>query len=274
MNNRRTFIFLLLAFGWSWINWSIALYFLSDGINDESIGQFVKYFFIGVYGPVIASIVATLMFGGLSETLALLKKIFIWKFPAFNYLAAFILPLILLGSGIVLYSLFVGSPGNIGEQAALAIPLTLWRSLFAGPLGEELGWRGFLLPELQKDNSAIKSSVIVGFIHCIWHLPLFWAPFGALPSGQPFSPLLMFTYLVLVICWSCIQTWLVNNSKGSVLIAILFHLFINVGIVLMFFPEIYTDADKAKSVYYLSSVITIPFTIFLCMKTKLISKGA
>jgi uncharacterized protein len=273
MKNRRTIIFLLLAFGWSWINWSIALYFLSDGINDESIGQFVKYFFIGVYGPVISAIVTTMYFGGLSAVMVLFKKIFIWKFPAFNYLAAFLLPIIFLGSGIALYALFIGSPGDIGEQAALVIPLTLWRSLFAGPLGEELGWRGFLLPELQKDNSAIKSSIIVGFIHCIWHLPLFWAPFGALPSGQPFSLFLVFMYLVLVICWSCIQTWFVNNSKGSVLIAILFHLFINVGIVLMFFPEIYTDANSAKLVYYLSSVLTIPFTIFLCMKTKLISKS-
>lgn len=263
---------MLLAFGWSWINWFIGLYFLSAGINDESIDHFVRYFFIGVYGPVIASIITTLTFGGLSETFALFKKIFIWKFPVFNYLAAFILPLLFLGSGIALYSLFIGSPGNIGEQAALAIPFTLWRALFAGPLGEELGWRGFLLPELQENNSAIKSSVILGAIHCVWHLPLFWAPFGSLPSGQPFSALLLITYLVLVICWSCVQTWLVNSSKGSVLIAILFHLFINVGIVLIFFPEIYTDANKAKLVYYLSTVLTIPFTIFLCVKTKLNSR--
>jgi len=273
MKNHKPLLFLLIAFGWSWINWSIGLYFLSDGVNDETISQFVKYFFIGVYGPVIGAIITAAYFGGLEETLALLKKLFIWKYPAFNYLFVFALPLLFLGSGIVLYALFIDSPGSFEKQTVLTIPLLLLRSLYAGPLGEELGWRGFLLPELQKNNSAINSSIIVGFIHFSWHLPLFWAPFGTLLSGQPFSLLLLSTYIVLVICWSCAQTWLVNNSKGSVLIAILFHLFVNAGIVLLFFPEIYSDASRAKTVYYLSSVVTIPFTILLCLKTKLVSKS-
>ena len=37
------------------------------------------------------------------------------------------------------------------------------KNLFAGPLGEELGWRGFALNELQKKHSPIKSSIIIGF---------------------------------------------------------------------------------------------------------------
>jgi len=273
VKNNRSFSFLLIAFGWSWINWSIGLYFLSGGINNETISQFVKFFFIGVYGPAIGAIITTAYFGGLAETLTLLKKLFIWKYPVFNYFVVFALPLLFLGSGIVLYALLFDNPGVFEKQAVLTIPLILLQSLYAGPLGEELGWRGLLLPELQKNNSAIKSSVIVGFMHFSWHLPLFWAPFGTLLSGQPFSALLTFTYLVLVICWSCTQTWLVNNSKGSVLIAILFHLFVNAGIALLFFPKINSDANHAKTVYYLSSFVTIPFTVLLYLKTKLVKKN-
>jgi len=273
MKNNRSLFFLLVTFGWSWVNWFAGLYFLSDGINDETISQFVKYFYIGVYGPVIGAIITTAYFDGLHETLALTKKLFIWKHPVLNYIAVFALPLLFLGSGIVLYALFIGSPG-VFENKLPAIPAVLLNSVYIGPLGEELGWRGFLLPEIQKNNSEIKSAMLVGVIHFSWHIPLFWAPFGALPSGQPLSVALVLIYLVLVICWSCIQTWLFNNSHGSALIAVLFHLFINAGIVLLFFPELYTDAGRSKMVYYLSSVVTIPFTIYLCLKTKLVNKNA
>ena len=43
-------------------------------------------------------------------------------------------------------------------------------------IGEELGWRGFLLPTLQTRLSAIASALIIGLIWFCWHIPLFWAP--------------------------------------------------------------------------------------------------
>ena len=53
------------------------------------------------------------------------------------------------------------------------IPTILWAGLFAGPLGEELGWRGFLLPEFQKRFPNLKSAIIIGIVWFIWHIPLF-----------------------------------------------------------------------------------------------------
>jgi membrane protease YdiL (CAAX protease family) len=270
MKNRKSLCFLLVTFVWSWTSWFIGLHFLSGGINDETIKQFTKYFFIGVYGPFIGAIVSTLYIGGVKETFELLKKLFIWQVPWYDYLIIIGLPLFFLASGIGLYALFIGSPGLVENKLPI-VPMVLLNSIYIGPLGEELGWRGVLLPEIQKNYSAIVSALVVGFIHFSWHIPLFWAPFGALVSGQPLSFLSVLTYLVLVICWSAIQTWLVNNSNGSVLIAILFHLFINAGIILLFFPEIYTDPYRSKTVYYLSTVVTIPFTIYLAFKTKLYS---
>lgn len=272
MKNRKAFLFLSITFAWSWISWFIGLDLLSDGVNDKTINQFITYFFLGVYGPSIGAIVTTIYFGGIQDTLDLVKKIFIWKLPVLNYLVVIALPLLFLASGIGLYALFFGSPG-VFENKSLAIPALLLNSIYIGPLGEELGWRGFLLPELQREKSAVKSALIVGFVHFSWHIPLFWAPFGALVSGQPLSIVLILTYLVLVICWSAIQTWLVNNSNGSVLIAILFHLFLNAGIALLFFPELYGDAYRSKTVYYLSSIITVPFTVYLVHKTRLTFKG-
>ena len=161
---------------------------------------------------------------------------------------------------------FIGEIGGFDNMAYLSIPTILLAGLYAGPLGEELGWRGFLLPEFQKRYSNLKSAIIIGLIWFIWHIPLWWAPFGTLVSGEPISLIPVITYFTMLICLSIIITWLVINSKGSVLIAILFHLSINAGIALLFYPELNMDFKK---VHLLSSVGMLIFTGFLIVKNKL-----
>jgi len=263
MKNKKTYIFLLLTFAWSWTLWIIGLNHLSEGINQESIGKFIIFFFVGVYGPTISAIVTTLIFDRYSGILNLLKKLMIWKVPIKNYLYIILLPLVFVIIGIGLYSLFIGEIGSFDKMAFLSIPTILWTGLYAGPLGEELGWRGFLLPELQQRFSNLKSAIIIGLIWFIWHIPLWWAPFGTLVSGESISLIPVLTYFVMLICLSIIITWLVVNSNGSVLIAILFHLSINAGIALLFFPELNTDFKK---VHLLSSIGMLIFTGILIVK--------
>ena len=104
MKEKKIFTFLILTFLWSWTNWSIGLNYLSDGINQESIGKFITYFFIGVYGPSISGVLTTLFFEGPSGLLDLLKKLIIWKTPFKNYLFIILLPIVFVIIGIVLYS--------------------------------------------------------------------------------------------------------------------------------------------------------------------------
>ncbi|MFT4847527.1 MAG: membrane protease YdiL (CAAX protease family) [Sediminicola sp.] len=251
---------------WSWTFWVIGLNYLTAGINEESIEKFLTFFFTGVYGPTISGILTTAIFDGFSGALNLLKKLFIWKVPFKNYLCIIILPIIFVIIGIGLYNIFIGDIGSFDLMAFLSIPTILWAGLYAIPLGEELGWRGFLLPELQKKYTNLKSAIIIGFIWFIWHIPLWWAPFGTLVSGESISFLPVMTYFLMLICLSIIITWLVINSKGSVLIAILFHLSINAGIALLFFPELNMDFKK---VHLLSSIGMLLFTGFLIVKNKL-----
>lgn len=266
MNNKKTYIFLLITIIWSWTFWVIGLNFLTGGINQESIGKFLIFFFTGVYGPSISAIVTTFIFDGFAGVLNLLKKLFIWNVPFKNYLYIVFLPIIFVIIGIGLYKIFIGDIGGFDLMAFLSIPTILWAGFYAGPLGEELGWRGFLLPELQKEHTNLKSAIIVGVIWFIWHIPLWWAPFGTLVSGDPISFLPVITYFLMLICLSIIITWLVINSKGSVLVAILFHLSVNAGIALLFFPELNMDFKK---VHFLSSIGMLIFTGILIAKNKL-----
>jgi membrane protease YdiL (CAAX protease family) len=266
MNPKKTILFLSICFLWSWSAWFYGLGFFTEGINPESIQQFIPIFFLGVYGPTISAILVSLIFGGPKEVLNLLKKLFIWKVPLSNYILTLLLPIFFVLSGIMLYALFYGSIGSFSAMAFLTIPGVLWSGLYAGPLGEELGWRGFLLPELQKQFSPLTSATLIGLIWFTWHIPLFWAPFGTLVSGEPLSLLPIFTYLLLLIGLCIIISWLVNRSKGSVLIAVLFHLSVNAGIVLLFFPELGT---AFKTVHLFSVVGVLGFAAYLVRMNKM-----
>lgn len=266
MDRKKLLVFLILTFLWSWILWIIGLKYLSDGVNQETISKFLVFFFVGVYGPTISGIITTFFFDGLTGVVNLIKKVFIWKVPLKYYIYLILLPLIFVIIGIALYSQFIGEIGGFDKTAYLTIPTILLSGLYAGPLGEELGWRGFLLPEFQKSYSNLKSAIIIGFIWFIWHIPLWWAPFGTLVSGESISLISVITYFIMLICLSIIITWLVIGSRGSVFIAILFHLSINAGIALLFYPELNMDFKK---VHLLSSIGILLFTGFLIVKNKL-----
>jgi membrane protease YdiL (CAAX protease family) len=90
--------------------------------------------------------------------------------------------------------------------------------LFQGPLGEEPGWRGFALPHLQRLNGPLVGTFILWPLWVFWHLPLFWSGHWIAPS---ILNVVMFSLVILP--FIVIMTWVFNNTKGSVLIAILMH---------------------------------------------------
>ena len=92
-----------------------------------------------------------------------------------------------------------------------------------GPIAEELGWRGFALPRLQARIGALAAGLVIGVAWGLWHLPFFLFGEGAsVVGGMPFV-----WYVLLIVAWSVLMTWVYNNTRGSVLLAILFHAAIN-----------------------------------------------
>jgi uncharacterized protein len=91
-----------------------------------------------------------------------------------------------------------------------------------GPIGEEFGWRGFALPRLLERHSALKSSLMLGLIHAIWHLPLFFIP------GMPQKQLSFPVFTLGVISIASFDTVLYLRTGANLLLAILVHLMANV----------------------------------------------
>ncbi len=82
--------------------------------------------------------------------------------------------------------------------------------------GEEIGWRGYILPRLQARHSALVASLVVGLLWSTWHLPKFWGT-GA-NHGRSFI-----WYMLFSLAASVLYTWLYNNTHGSLLLVTLFH---------------------------------------------------
>lgn len=93
-----------------------------------------------------------------------------------------------------------------------------------GAIGEEFGWRGFLLPELIKHHSFAKSSIIVGIIWAVYHYPLliwFFAP----DMGVSAIPLLISTFFA-AIGLSLVMNGIYLHAR-SVWTAVIFHAALN-----------------------------------------------
>ena len=83
-------------------------------------------------------------------------------------------------------------------------------------LGEEFGWRGYLLPLLQQKYSALTASLVLGVVWGLWHFPASLIGTGV-PADMPFT-----VFMAWVIIATVLFTWVYNNT-GSVLTAILLH---------------------------------------------------
>jgi len=95
-------------------------------------------------------------------------------------------------------------------------------NLINGPLGEQLGWRGFALNALQKKHSPLTAGLIIGLFWGLWHFPLWFV------SGYTGTELILYIFLFMltIVSFSVVMTWL-YNLNGNLMIPIILHLLFN-----------------------------------------------
>ncbi len=114
---------------------------------------------------------------------------------------------------------FLSAPSTI-------VPFLLGAFIY-GPLPEELGWRGYALEQLQSRWNALISSLVLGAIWALWHLPLFFIRDTLFYGHGPWSPW-FWEFMVQIIPLAIAFTWIFNNTRRSTLAAIIFHFIANV----------------------------------------------
>jgi uncharacterized protein len=161
--------------------------------------------------------------GGLRE---LLGRFLIWRVGIQWWAFALFFPILPSVAALYLFNLLGGPPVDWSGLPPLytVVPMFILFTIAAG-IGEEFGWRGFLLPRLQTRHSALVSGLVVGAIWAIWHIPLFFLKGTGQYDMQLQDGLLpvMLGYSAFVIVSSIQFTWVFNNTKGSVLLAAVLH---------------------------------------------------
>lgn len=189
---------------------------------------FLVYLFLG-WGFIFASLIMTGLTLGKEAVIALLKRFLIWRVGWQWYLVAFLLPLSIQIFSVILNSMITKAPVDFSTVFAYKIfgPSANLLLLFLPFLisdaitnGEEMGWRGYVLPRLQAKNNALVASLILGVVWGFWHLPKFLAPGNTSSFGL---------FMIGIIAVAVIYTWIYNNTKGSLLLVTLFHAASNAG---------------------------------------------
>jgi uncharacterized protein len=159
---------------------------------------------IALFGPAAAAfLVARVWRGrpGVTELWAIATR---WRVHPGWYAAALGVPLAAAALGHVLFVLAgnapLAIPGNVEPILLL---------LFFLVIGEEIGWRGFLLRGLLRDRSPLVATAVVAAVWLLWHSPLYLIP--GMPSyGNSFA-----AFAVWVIPFSFLLTWLWLGTRSA-----------------------------------------------------------
>jgi len=181
---------------------------------------------LGALSSSLAAIVLVIVEGRKGGLRELLGRALIWRVGIQWWIFALFFMIVPSVASLYLYHLLGGPAVDWSGLQPLykVVPMFIFLTIAAG-IGEEFGWRGFLLPRLQSRHNALVSGLIVGVAWATWHIPLFFIKGTSQYEQQLDGGLLpaILGYAVFVIAQSVQFTWLFNNTKGSVLLAAVFH---------------------------------------------------
>ncbi|WP_048150078.1 CPBP family intramembrane glutamic endopeptidase [Methanolacinia paynteri] len=216
---KKVAFFLVLAFALSVVGWIFVTKYTSAG---DRLGLVLATIFT-MWCPGIAGLITRYYFQGNLKGFGFCIGEYRWQVIAFGLPVA--VGLLIFGaawvSGIAGFNSYMASTIlSLAYIPAFAYSLCL--NIFAAA-GEEIGWRGLLVPEMAKFMGFTELALISGAIWTVWHFPLilFSTYNGAGPlwySVLVFIPSVMGAGLILA--------WL-RLKSGSVITAILFHGFWN-----------------------------------------------
>ena len=211
----RLVAFFAIAFALSWYPWILAL------LRGRTSGP-------NPLGPLVAAIIVITIVSGRSGLREFFSRLVRWRVAAKWYAVVFAAPVLVCLVAAALTLCFVRDSQMMALSAEKMRELPdrfLFILLFIG-LGEEPGWRGFALPQLQTKHCPLIASLILAALWTLWHLPLI---------GNEFPWPIVAPFVLSVFGATFVLTWMFNGTKGSVLLPMLFHATVNnVGAGLIF----------------------------------------
>ncbi|MBN2548578.1 MAG: CPBP family intramembrane metalloprotease [Anaerolineales bacterium] len=218
MTTKTLIPFLAITFG---LTWGLAIIFVL--FTDQIVAVFGELsisnplFILAVYSPGFASAFLVWRQYGFKGLVSFFRRLTLWRVSRWWWLFIILgIPAIMYAGAAVKGAINAPFPFSPWYQVLPALALTL----FLGPI-EEFGWRGLALPLLQRKFAPFWAGLILGIIWSVWHTPAF------LIGGTPQSAWSFAPYFAGTTAVSVILTALFNDSRGSLLTAVLVHFQLN-----------------------------------------------
>jgi membrane protease YdiL (CAAX protease family) len=218
-------VFLGSTFALSWALWA-PLVVLGDRMPA---GPGLLLVLLGSAVPSTVGILMVAWLNGQAEVRRLLRRLRRGRVGISWYAA--IVALSVLPLCAVWVSIALGATAPVVAVTLPGIISFYVFSIFPGSaMGEELGWRGFVLPRLQATRSALGASLILGAFWGAFHFPLFLVGSAQRPLGL-FAPFALSTIIM-----SIFYTWMYNGTRGSLLMIVLLHATTNLPVTIVYAP--------------------------------------
>jgi len=213
-------VFLAVAFA---VTWGLWLPILVQA-RTATLEQMPWTYFLASAGPACGAVAAALWEGGIRELARWARRTFSVRFAWGWWVAAIGMPLAYYAIAWTTATVVTGAwpaPSLFGvtdKLPGLAWPIVaaVWVLTFG--LGEESGWRGWLLPTLSRRMSVFWAALVVAGVWIVWHVPAFFFN----PTYMAMGPGVIGWILALV-CGSYLLAWMTMGARGSILPVLLWH---------------------------------------------------
>jgi membrane protease YdiL (CAAX protease family) len=207
------------------ISWSIELPLVASAQGWITAPIPFAIHYLASLGPLLAALIMTWATGGADGLKELWGRITKWRVGSIGATFAFLSPVALFVLALlVVWVLSGGEWPNLQRLTEINyLPnlgigaLILWLATFG--FGEEIGWRGYALPRLQRDRSALSATLILGVMWVVWHVPAFFYLDTYVNLGLAAFPM----FALGVLAGAIVLTWLYNTTEGSVLMVAIWH---------------------------------------------------
>lgn len=238
-------VFFGFALGFSWLVWFLLILL---GISVQTpLGRILGLLGL-LLGPALAGIILNRFTRGKEGSRDYWRRLIDVKRIGVKWWLVIFLFVPVLHAISALFDILLGGSGGSWGQSALefvanpaSIILVILLTLFLGPL-EEFGWRGYVQDRLQERWNALTSSLILGAVWALWHLPLFFLE-GTYQYNLGVGTPAFWQFMLGIIPLAFVFTWIFNNTRRSTLSAILFHFMIN------FTGDMFALSEQGELIY-------------------------
>jgi uncharacterized protein len=220
LDRRALVAFFALAYALSW-SWAIPLAAAHQVVHRGAVWP---THYPALLGPAIAAVVVTAWTMGRPGLRDLGARLARWRVAPRWWLAA-VSPAAFLAFGLIAMRV-AGKPlpavadfGRFSGTPTIGLVGVFLLITFVGSLGEETGWRGYALPQLQRRFSPLTATLILAPLWFLWHLP----QFPVIGTYRDFGPAGYMGMFLSLTCGAIVLTWLYNRSGGSILLVIVWH---------------------------------------------------